>query len=282
MAKDYEKLTLSNDFVFGKVMENKELCKKVLETLLQTRIDALDYPQREKNIRLSAEGKPIQLDIYVKDKDDTLYDAEMQNKNGKSLETIALPKRSRYYQALMDSESLRKGISYHFLSDSYVIFICTFDPFGQGKYIYTFENTCKEDQELTLNDRTVKVFFNTKSKWEDIPQNIKNLFDYIEYGIVRDELTQELDSEVRKLRNNDEWWATYMKSVTWEMDAREDGRIIGLEEGRIEGRDNLLTEQITKKLQKGKSKEQISEELETTVEEIEKVLSKNDFTYINE
>lgn len=25
MAKDYERLTLSNDFVFGKVMENKEL-----------------------------------------------------------------------------------------------------------------------------------------------------------------------------------------------------------------------------------------------------------------
>ena len=89
MAKDYEKLTLSNDFVFGKVMENKELCRRVLETLLQTKIELTEYPVRERNIRLSTEGKPIRLDIYVKDKEDTLYDAEMQNKNGRSLETLS-------------------------------------------------------------------------------------------------------------------------------------------------------------------------------------------------
>ena len=68
MAKDYEKLTLSNDFVFGKVMENKELCKRVLETLLQTEIELTEYPVREKNIRLSTEGKPIRLgreSIYI-------------------------------------------------------------------------------------------------------------------------------------------------------------------------------------------------------------------------
>ena len=235
MAKDYEKLTLSNDFVFGKVMENKELCRRVLETLLQTEIELTEYPVREKNIRLSTEGKPIRLDIYVKDKEDTLYDAEMQNKNGKSLETISLPKRSRYYQALMDSESLRKGIDYHFLSDSYIIFICTFDPFGQGKYLYTFENICKEDKKLSLNDRTSKLFFNTKAERSCIPENIRNLFDYIEDGIIRDELTQDLDMEVEKLRKDEGWWAAYMKTVTWEMDARFEGRHEGIEIGRIEG-----------------------------------------------
>ena len=235
MAKDYEKLTLSNDFVFGKVMENKELCRRVLETLLQTEIELTEYPVREKNIRLSTEGKPIRLDIYVKDKEDTLYDAEMQNKNGKSLETISLPKRSRYYQALMDSESLRKGIDYHFLSDSYIIFICTFDPFGQGKYLYTFENICKEDKKLSLNDRTSKLFFNTKAERSSIPENIRNLFDYIEDGIIRDELTQDLDMEVEKLRKDEGWWAAYMKTVTWEMDARFEGRHEGIEIGRIEG-----------------------------------------------
>lgn len=244
MVKNFEKLTLSNDFVFGKVMENKEICRKVLETLLQIKIDVLDYPQREKNIRLSTKGKPIRLDIYVKDEDDTLYDAEMQNKNGKSLDMIALPKRSRYYQALMDSESLRKGISYHFLHDSYVIFICTFDPFNQGKYVYTFENTCQEDKELTLNDRMVKVFFYTKSKQEGIPESIRKLFDYIEDGIVRDELTQELDDEVKKIRNDDEWWTAYMKSVTWEMDARYEGIEIGREEGILETLCSLVDDGI--------------------------------------
>ena len=216
-------------------MENKELCRRVLETLLQMEIELTEYPVREKNIRLSTEGKPIRLDIYVKDKEDTLYDAEMQNKNGKSLETISLPKRSRYYQALMDSESLRKGIDYHFLSDSYIIFICTFDPFGQGKYLYTFENICKEDKKLSLNDRTSKLFFNTKAERSSIPENIRNLFDYIEDRIIRDELTQDLDMEVEKLRKDEGWWAAYMKTVTWEMDARFEGRHEGIEIGRIEG-----------------------------------------------
>lgn len=158
MVKNYEKLTLSNDFVFGKVMENSELCRKVLETLLQTKIDVLNYPQREKSIRLTAEGKPIRLDIYVKDEADIFYDAEMQNKNGKSLEYLALPKRSRYYQSVMDSEILKKGLHYSRLNDSYIIFICTFDPFGLGQYVYTFRNICEENPNLQLGDKTTKIF----------------------------------------------------------------------------------------------------------------------------
>ena len=77
MVKNYEKLTLSNDFVFGKVTENEELCQKLLETLLQTDIESLQQLMREKEIRFKWGTKPVRLDIYVKDKKDVLYDAEM-------------------------------------------------------------------------------------------------------------------------------------------------------------------------------------------------------------
>ena len=34
MAKNYEELKLSDDFMFGKVMEDSGLCREVLECLL--------------------------------------------------------------------------------------------------------------------------------------------------------------------------------------------------------------------------------------------------------
>ena len=46
MAKRYEELTISDDFMFGKVMEDKGLCRKVLECLLEKpvgRLEAVSY-----------------------------------------------------------------------------------------------------------------------------------------------------------------------------------------------------------------------------------------------
>lgn len=41
MAKNYEELKLSDDFMFGKVMEDGELCREVLECLLEKPLDEL-------------------------------------------------------------------------------------------------------------------------------------------------------------------------------------------------------------------------------------------------
>lgn len=38
------------------------------------------------------------------------------------------------------------------LPDSYVIFICDFDPFGERKYRYTFQMQCKESNQTPLED----------------------------------------------------------------------------------------------------------------------------------
>ena len=231
MIKKNEKLLLSNAYVFSSVLENENLCKRVLETLLQSPIASLKQLIREKEIYFQKETKPVKLDIFVKDKKDIIYDTEMQNLNKKSIESLELPKRSRYYQSVIDSEILKKGVHYSALNDSYVIFICTFDPFGYGRYIYTFSNFCEEEKNLKLEDRTTKIFFYTKSKAKDIPENIKRLFDYIETGMAEDDLTKDLDGEVEKLSHDKRWWGEYMRSLTWLMDAKMEGR----EEGREEG-----------------------------------------------
>lgn len=46
----WEKLTIANDFVFGKVMQNKRLCKKLLEIILKVKIRKIEYPELQKAV----------------------------------------------------------------------------------------------------------------------------------------------------------------------------------------------------------------------------------------
>ena len=71
---------------------------------------------------MTAKSKGIRLDIYVEDDDNTVFNLEMQTTTYKEL-----PKRSRYYQGIIDLNMIEKGESYDILKESYVIFICTFD-----------------------------------------------------------------------------------------------------------------------------------------------------------
>ena len=146
--------------------------------------------------------------------------------------------------------------------------------------MYTFENTCKENRDLVLNDRTCKLFFNTKAEQSSIPEDIRGLFAYIEDGIIRDKLTQDLDEEVEKLRKDEGWWSAYMKTVTWEMDARfegiEIGRHEGIEIGRLEGGIETLVHTCQEfNATKEKAKEQLMKQFDLSSEEAEEQLLKH-------
>ena len=54
------------------------------------------------------------------------------------------------------------------LKQSFVIFVCTFDPFHIGRHVYTVENRCVEDTNLLLNDATQKIILNTKGIFDDV------------------------------------------------------------------------------------------------------------------
>ena len=225
-VKEYEKLEFRDEFMFGKTMEDKTLCKDVIERLLQHPIGELKDVQREKEYRTTKEGKPIRLDIYTYD-ESTVYDAEMQNLNSKSREELRLPKRSRFYQSGIDSDFLRKGNSYSALPDSSILFICTFDPFLRDLPVYSFRETCAEDTDILLEDGVEKLFFNCAYKGEDIPEDLKNFYEFVMSGKVSDELTARLQSAVKEARRNEDWRADYMKEIALFMDLKEEGRIEG-------------------------------------------------------
>ncbi len=232
--KKFEELELRDDFVFGKVMRNKVLCKRTLETLLGITIDDISYPDIQKAIDIIYRGKSVRLDVYVEDNDNTLYNAEMQNK-GVNSNTELLPKRSRYYQGMVDLNSIEKGMNYEALRKSYVIFICTFDPFGLGQYRYTFRNVCEENKRLILNDETAKVFFNTKGNMRDAPEELRKLLQYIETKQIDSELTRMLDEEVKYTKSNEAWRREYMKEIADRMDVEQ----AGIRQGIIQGEQRI-------------------------------------------
>lgn len=110
----WEELDITNDFLFGKVMRNPEICKKMLETILGIEIDHIEYPEEQKIIDIASAAKSVRLDVYVKDSENTVYNIEMQTSTSPDL-----PKRSRYYQGMIDLELIEKGRRYRELNRSY-------------------------------------------------------------------------------------------------------------------------------------------------------------------
>ena len=100
----WEDLRISNDFLFGKVMQNPELCKELLQRILpDLEIDRVEYPELQKSIKQDMDAKSVRLDVYVKDGKEVVYDIEMQVSDTKEL-----PKRSRYYQSMINLQLIDK------------------------------------------------------------------------------------------------------------------------------------------------------------------------------
>lgn len=230
-AKAYEELELKDDFMFSMIMRNPKYVKPFLETILGIKIAKIEYPDSQKSIDVSAGSKGIRLDVYVEDDKHTVFNLEMQTTGKRDL-----PKRMRYYQGMIDLNILEKGEDYRNLKKSYVIFICTFDQYGKGRHIYTFENFCKEDTSLTFGDGTVKIVLNTKGTMDDVSPEMKRLLDYIDGKGVSDAFTQDLEEAVQSVRQNEKWRLDYMTLQQEYRERYEEGKIEGRLEGKIEGR----------------------------------------------
>lgn len=167
--KPFDELKCSDNFMFAKIMDDKQTCRSVLELLLDIKIERLTFPEAEKTMLPGPDGKSIRLDVHTEDTNRD-FDIEIQTTLYKELR-----ERSHYYQSLMDVDSLKRGHSYEELKDNIIIFICLEDLFGLGLPVYTFENTCRENNSVKLEDRTIKVFYNC-SKWMDADSKDKTDF----------------------------------------------------------------------------------------------------------
>ena len=228
--KRFEELEIQDDFMFGVIMRNPKYCKPFLETVLNIKIERIEYPKSQEIIDLSSDAKSVRLDVYVEDGKGTVYNIEMQTTSNKNI-----PKRMRYYQGMIDLNILEKGEDYRSLKKSFVIFVCTFDLFGQGRHVYTFENRCVQDLKLPLSDDTVKIILNTKGILDDVSIEMKSLLDYIDGKEPEDDFTKELDDAVNEVRDNEKWRLEYMTLQMSYQEKYELGVQDGIELGREQG-----------------------------------------------
>ena len=179
--KQWLNATIQNNFVFGKTMElYPNLCRQLLELILDIKIKEISYPEREKTIEARIDGKGIRLDV-----------------------SDNLAKRMRYYQSLIDTDKLKRGQHYSRLGESFIIFICPFDIFKQGRHLYTFRERCDQDTNLKLNDGTTKIFLSTKGTLADVSPDIKAFLDYVDSGIVSGDFVKELATAVDNIKTNE-------------------------------------------------------------------------------
>ena len=102
---------------------------------------------------------------------------------------------------------------------------------------------------MCLRDGTEKIFYNCVSSSEEVPEHLKELYDYIRTGRAESALTRKIEEAVGRARKNEQWRSEYMKELLHDDDVREEGRAEGRAEGREEGREegrNLLLALISK------------------------------------
>ena len=272
----YEKLTIRNKFMFGKVTQNPVIAQKMADLLTPVEIGAVTEAEREKFLQHRSSSKYVKLDMYLEDENGRVVDTEMQNKSNNKMVQEELPLRIRYYQGMIDQEILSSGTDYIFLKETYIIFICTYDPFGKGKYVYHFHMACDEDESIQLHDKMNWIFYNTTADLSEVPEGINKFLNYVENEHAEDEFTRLLDKEVKNARLNEEWRSEYLKTYVNDMDMRREGYIegekFGLERGKAEGereRDRTL---INQWLQKGKAITEIADDLGKSEEYVKSLI----------
>lgn len=71
--------------------------------------------------------------------------------------------------------------------------------------MYTFENYCKEDSEVILDDGAKKVFLNADGKNGTVSKELKAFLDYVAGRPSEDTFVKKLKRAVEKAKKNREW-----------------------------------------------------------------------------
>lgn len=234
-----EELNLMDDFLFFEAVSGEKgewFCRLLIRAICQR--DVKDIQINPQNMIQGSDTMRhgIRMDLYVDESGRCLYDFEPDKYTDKKL----LPKRNRYYRALLDGRLLEAGEEYDKLPDMWTIFILSRDPFGKNRMCYTIKNKIIEEPDTQYEDGAVSLFLYTKGAKGGSKQ-LTQLLNYIveskEENAVSEEL-KELHRYVTRIKRRKEVGVRYMKSweleKMWRREAREEGRKEGIGQGRVD------------------------------------------------
>lgn len=261
--KPLKDLNLLDRFLFAEAMEDPQISKEILEIILEHPLVLEQLPQTEKEKRKSPLQRFVRLDVWAIDTEGTVYDAEVQKRN-----TYNLPRRSRLYQGMIDSDLLPPGVvDFNKLNDTYVILISPFDLFGHNRYRYTFQMKCLEIPGLYLNDGATRIFLNTRGNDpRDVTPELIELLHYMENTSEQTSLRCKsprihgIQNRIRQIKSNESVGVKYMQA--WEE------KILDRQEALAQGCIKMQLDLIRKKTAKGLSIPAIAEALEADEDRI--------------
>lgn len=264
ITRKFKDLTIRDAFMFAAVMSDPEICRRVIELALGIPISEV-HIQTEKTMAYHSEYHGVRLDVYAADVNRTRFNVEMQVTLQKFL-----PKRSRYYHDQIDMDALLTGNSYENLPDTYVIFICDFDPFGDGLYRYSTRTVCTETGKY-VNDGVETVYLNAHGQnRSDIPEELLQFLDYVKdtgrTGTVSttDPFVRHLQVTIDTIKQNRSMEERYMLLEEMMRNEKQEGK----QQGNIEGKQEFLLTAL-------ESKFSISTDLK------EKIISETDINKLN-
>lgn len=240
MKKTLKELTLLSKFLFDQTMDMPEAHEAALRIILsEQNLKLMNPAQTEKEFRTAPWLRSIRLDVFAIDEERKMYDTEMQAEYRKDL-----MKRSRYYQGMIDSSLLEPGsVDFNALNDTCIIMITPFDMFGENKYRYTFQQYCKENKSILLNDGTVRIFLNTRGTNDsEVSKELVDFLHYIEYTDERlavqsgSDNIRKIHECVSKIKASEKIGVKYMQ--TWEE------KILDREKGREEAIRNIAANML--------------------------------------
>lgn len=258
--KSYDELDFTDDFLFGKIMTTDlELARELVEIILNLRIREIRLAETQKSEKFTAIDRGVRYDVYIEDDKNTVYDIEMQTSAEANI-----GKRMRYYQGMIDLDTLEASDPFSKLKKSYIIFICTKKPTGLRPTLplYTFSSVCKEDSSVELGDDSYKVIVNADCSFEGVSSRLRNFLEYLKTQKTSDDFTKRIMNAVKESKNAEGWRVDYMTMLRKLAMERE--------EGREEGREGIILEGVRRGMI---TVDDGAALLEKTVEEIQTMLT---------
>ena len=227
-------LILMDDIFMRVVLKDVKCTEFILQTILEKpelKVKSQSIQSDLKNL----EGRSLVLDCLCTDKEGNIYNIELQNDS-----LGASPKRARYHSGLIDMNISKKGKSFDYLPESYVIFICGRDVLKGDKQIYHISRIIKELGE-DFPDQTNIIYVNTsKSSSNDLGKLIEDFYTadpekmhskILAKRVSRLKIAENLE------KGDEKAMTTYYDRLKrqWKKEGTEEGMAKGMAKGLAEG-----------------------------------------------
>ncbi len=221
---------ITDDIFFCRIMSEKDYALPLLQRIFpQLNIRSIEQPISQFTIKNNRKEHGVRFDVFS-EAEQKYFDIEMQTTHDPTL-----GKRIRYYQGKMDSTFLKAGESYDLLPPTYIVFICTFDPFAEGSYKYEFSHIYDTINHVTLKTGTHVILLNAYgTNPESINGGLLNFLKLVagQKATKYDPYLEQLQDKIAQLKDNMQWRMVYMREYN-AIAVKE--RAEGIEQGKMEG-----------------------------------------------